>query len=334
MFKLYMNKVLLIFLAFCFISLFLYFYSCEKEGYETNVSGIIPDNELKDKLSDKFNAPNQEIYSFNTDDDTYKCHFYNSKAMKKVPFIRTIIPEEVNDVYIVDTTRCSTNAENCSNDLSNNIDIKLFYDNVDHVDYTIDRNKTFLHLEDGKTYKDFDMVSPEEMPMTYKTTYDVCVPKTNQYDSQYAFNELFPCGVLQCHKASENVTNIDKNIMQTVDNLVKNEHQTKIDGILKSIGFKNWVDNLNTVQERNTTINEFCDKPNSDKCISTDNNAKYMISHTMNDGKFISPQLLKCYADKYDDLKNAFGYNYEKLQDHWNNHGKKEGRVLCGENKV
>jgi hypothetical protein len=39
----------------------------------------------------------------------------------------------------------------------------------------------------------------------------------------------------------------------------------------------------------------------------------------------------KCYADRYPDLKAAFGYNTNALIDHWNRHGKTEGRYFnCG----
>ncbi len=33
------------------------------------------------------------------------------------------------------------------------------------------------------------------------------------------------------------------------------------------------------------------------------------------------------YADKYEDLKNAFGYNADQLLNHWVNYGKNEGRI-------
>ena len=32
------------------------------------------------------------------------------------------------------------------------------------------------------------------------------------------------------------------------------------------------------------------------------------------------------YADKYSDLKAAYGYDYTKLWNHWNSYGKREGR--------
>lgn len=35
-----------------------------------------------------------------------------------------------------------------------------------------------------------------------------------------------------------------------------------------------------------------------------------------------------CYADRYQDLKNAFGYNHEHLIDHYHVHGKHEGRTF------
>lgn len=38
-----------------------------------------------------------------------------------------------------------------------------------------------------------------------------------------------------------------------------------------------------------------------------------------------------CYADSYEDVKNSIGYDVEKLKAHWENTGKKEGRVLCKE---
>ena len=38
----------------------------------------------------------------------------------------------------------------------------------------------------------------------------------------------------------------------------------------------------------------------------------------------------KIYADSYPDLKNAFGYDEDKLRQHYNEFGAKEGRSLCG----
>ena len=283
MFKLYMYKVLLIILIIFILLIF--FYRNKKEAYENNVSGIESkyDFELKYELMDKFNNFNEEIHSFNTLDDEYKCHFYNSKPVKQIPFIRTIIPEKFNNVYTLDTTKCSTTTENCSDDTNNNIDIKLFYDNVDNVDYSINRNKTFLHLDDGLTYQDFDLVSPEEMPITYKTTYDICVPKTNKYDYEYKFDELFPCGNLVCHKSTDDVQNIESDLRNSVETLVKNDHQTKIDSIIESVGFTTWVDNLNTVQRRNEGVRDMCDSPNDSDCLTDDDMVNVRIKKIMSD---------------------------------------------------
>ena len=34
-----------------------------------------------------------------------------------------------------------------------------------------------------------------------------------------------------------------------------------------------------------------------------------------------------CCAERYEDLRNAFGWNCEQLQSHWNTSGQSEGRI-------
>ena len=63
-----------------------------------------------------------------------------------------------------------------------NIEGKLFYEDVENVDYSVNRNKVFLQLDDGTSYDDLNKISNNEVNMTYQTTYEVCKPYSSGTD--------------------------------------------------------------------------------------------------------------------------------------------------------
>ena len=225
--------------------------------------------DIKYELKDQWKANFDNIYEFKTSDDKYTCMFMNSANLKNVPFIRTIVPEEYNDVYSLNTTQCAETAEEgeCNTDGSKNIEGKLFYEDVDNVDYSVNRNKVFLHTDDGYTYADFDKVSDDEVNMTYRTTYEICKPDssgnslTANYDFTRGFDQLFPCGYVQCTTDSTDDarTSLETSVTEKHKEILKEEHQSKIDEILQSLGFTTWIKALKTIQNRNQTISEMCD---------------------------------------------------------------------------
>ena len=240
-------------------------------------------SELKYELRDQWKANFNNIYEFKTTDDKYTCMFMNSENVKNIPFVRTIIPEENNHLFTLDTTYCPKNADPsiCNNDDSMNIENKLFYEDVENVDYSVKRNKVFLQLDDGTSYDDLNKLSNNEVNMTYKTKYQICKPyssgkgKNTNYDFNRGFDQLFPCGYLKCTNNSKISKNwwkkrFKNSVLKKQKQILKEEHQSKIDGILESLGFKTWIKTLKTFQERNDTISEFCKKPGDRNCDSGD----------------------------------------------------------------
>jgi hypothetical protein len=245
--------------------------------------------DIKYKLQDQWKANFDNLYEFKTSDDKYTCMFMNSANVKNVPFIRTVVPYEYNELYTLSTTECPPTAKkgDCNKDKSLNIEGKLFYEDVENVDYSVNRNKVFLHTDDGYTYKDFNKNSNDEVNLTYRTTYEICKPYGSasgsnfNYDFTRGFDQLFPCGYVQCtnSKKSRKLKKTRSSVINNQKKIIKNEHQSKIDEILESLGFQTWIKALKTIQNRNQTISNMCDKVG--RGCQTGTAAKKIINNIM-----------------------------------------------------
>lgn len=273
-------RTILIILFIILILLTIYVVIKKKEGFD-NSSLNLPDNyltSLKNQLETRFGIAATDSYNFTTLDDEYKCTFKSSPERTGVPFYRTIIHKDENDILNIPSTNCPENAPEgvCNTDTSNDKSLKLFYENNEYIDYSKDKNKVFLHLDDGRTYLDFQNVTNEQIPLTYYTKYNVCKPTSTNYYGDYSLDQLFPCGAIACVPNTEKDSDDDPDYKETEDivntkfiSLMKNEHQTKIDEILEGVGFKTWLTSIDKVETDNLKINEFCDNKNNDNCINT-----------------------------------------------------------------
>ena len=295
-------RTILIILLIIIVLLTIYLVINKKEGFD-NSSLNLPDDyleSLKNQLNTRFGLASTDSYNFTTVDDKYKCTFKNSPERTGVPFNRTIIHKKENDILNISSTNCPENAPEgvCNTDKSNDINLKLFYENNEFVNYKKDRNKVFLHLDElrdnkchkytgfmkqwclkkvkNKTYADFQNVTNEQVPLTYFTKYNVCKPVSKNYFGNYSLEQLFPCGAIACVQNTEMGSDEEPNYKQTEDivndkfiSLMKKEHQSKIDEILESIGFKTWLTSIDKIEKENKKLNEFCDNKNDDDCIKT-----------------------------------------------------------------
>lgn len=273
-------RTILIILLIIIVLLTIYLVINKKEGFD-NSSLNLPDDyleSLKNQLNTRFGLASTDSYNFTTVDDKYKCTFKNSPERTGVPFNRTIIDKDENDILNIPSTNCPENAPEgvCNTDKSNDINLKLFYENNEFVDYNKEKNKIYLHLDDGRTYTDFQTVTNEQVPLTYFTKYNVCKPVSKNYFGDYSLEQLFPCGAIACVQNTEMGSDEEPNYKQTEDiinnkfiSLMKKEHQSKIDEILEGVGFKTWLTSIDKVEKENKKINKFCDNKNDDDCIKT-----------------------------------------------------------------
>lgn len=273
-------RTILFILLIIIVLLTIYLVINKKEGFD-NSSLNLPDDyleSLKNQLNTRFGLASTDSYNFTTVDDKYKCTFKNSPERTGVPFNRTIIDKDENDILNIPSTNCTENAPEgvCNTDKSNDINLKLFYENNEFVDYTKNKNKVFLHLDNGETYADFQNVTNDQVPLTYFTKYDVCKPVSKNYFGDYSLEQLFPCGAIACVQNTEMGSDEEPNYKQTEDiinnkfiSLMKKEHQSKIDEILEGVGFKTWLTSIDKVEKENKKINKFCDNKNDNDCIKT-----------------------------------------------------------------
>ena len=273
-------RTILIILLIIIVLLTIYLVINKKEGFDNSSLNLPNDylESLKNQLEKRFGLASTDSYNFTTLDDRYKCTFKNSPERTGVPFNRTIIHENENDILNISSTNCPEIAPtgSCNTDSSNDINLKLFYENNEFVDYTKNKNKVFLHLDNGETYADFQNVTNDQVPLTYFTKYDVCKPVSKNYHGDYSLEQLFPCGAIACVQNTEMGSDDEPNYKQTEDivnskfiSLMKNEHENKIDEILESVGFKTWLTSIYKIEMENRKINEFCDNKNDDDCIKT-----------------------------------------------------------------
>ena len=297
-------RTILIILLIIIVLLTIYLVINKKEGFDNSSLNLPNDylESLKNQLETRFGLASTDSYNFTTLDDKYKCTFKNSPERIGVPFNRTIIPESENDILTISSTNCPDNAPEgaCNTDSSNDINLKLFYENNEFIDYTKNKNKVFLHLDESrnnicnkyrgvrkwfcmrikkvnnKTYADFQNVTNEQVPLTYFTKYNICKPVSKNYHGDYSLEQLFPCGAIACVQNTEMNSDEEPNYKETEDivntkfiSLMKKEHQSKIDETLESIGFKTWLSSIDKIEKENRKINEFCDNKYDDDCIKT-----------------------------------------------------------------
>ena len=273
-------RTILIILFIIIVLLTIYLVINKIEGFD-NSSLNLPDDyleSLKNQLETRFGMSSTDSYNFTTLDDKYKCTFKSSPERTGVPFNRTIIHKDKNDILNIPSTNCPDNAPegSCNTDSSNDVNLKLFYENNEFIDYTKNKNKVFLHLDDGRTYEDFQNVTNDQIPLTYFTKYNVCKPVSKNYHGDYSLEQLFPCGAIACVPNTEIDSDDEPNYENTEDivndkyiKLMKNEHENKIDEILESIGFKTWLTSIYKIEMENRKINNFCDDKDDDDCIKT-----------------------------------------------------------------
>ena len=99
-------------------------------------------NSIKNQLNTRFGLAST-IHNFTTVDDKYKCTFKNSPERTGVPFNRTIIHKKKMIFLIYHLQIVQKCARRCNTDKSNDINLKLFYENNEFVNYNKDKNKVF-----------------------------------------------------------------------------------------------------------------------------------------------------------------------------------------------
>lgn len=277
-------NVLLIYIIILVILIIVYFingYFTSFESFDTKtnfIQGELPEqyyDEIKKKLMKYFNEPSNVQKNILTNDNNYKCTFVNHIYRDNLLFQKTIIDEKHNDIYNVDTTKCSKNidSENCNDDNSNNIKIQLFYKNNEFIDYNDEKYDIFL--------KGYDLVEKDKINDTFTKSYEICKPKEFTYQLDDDFRTNYPCGVLFCketsadEKDSENYDyeSIGKTAKQYWNEIVKDEYKSKIDTILESLGFKTWINILNENQKQNEEIMAFNPPDDSFNEVNVENNA-------------------------------------------------------------
>jgi hypothetical protein len=280
------SLIIIIILLLIFIISFLITHTfLNNTNKEPFVSKYIPkgyEHEIEYKLQNYFTNPPNNIINFLTSDDKYRCAFKTAKASNNVPFQRTIVPKELNTVYEIDTTKCSNSIdpERCNQNKDYNIKYQRFYENVPNVNYDISRNKVFLETSisnEAVNYSDLSMVTYLNVSPTYETTYDVCKPMDKKYDPAHGLDANFPCGALLCEEntlmskeddediseermmcAMPEYDELNKRLTLMHHDVLEQEHQSKIDGILSSLGFTTWIKELSMIQDKNRKV---FDKP-------------------------------------------------------------------------
>ena len=224
--------------------------------------GDIPpeyNNEINKKLMTYFNEPTNTQQNFFTNDKKYKCAFINHVYQQNNVFQKTILDENDNTVYVVDTTQCSKNldADRCNKDSSFNIEKNLFYRNNRFIDYDDEKYDIFL--------KGLDLIDTNEINHTFKKEYEVCKPKNKSYQIDGNFKDNYPCGAVLCNATTQDEqenTKFNYEILNDIskkyfDELMTYEHKGKMNAIMETLGYKYWVDLLTTTQKKNQEIMDF-----------------------------------------------------------------------------
>lgn len=226
--------------------------------------------EINEKLKKYFTGFKPILKNFFTSDRKYKCSFQNSPPVSNIPLTRTIIDKQYNTVFKLDTTTCSpgTNDDRCNKNDNYDMKFNLFYENNPYIDYSLDRNKTFLHLEDGRDYTDFSLVTQDDINHTFKERYQICTPTERKYNLDGHYYENFPCGALVCSPTTAEEQTLDENsnyveidyseptqnAQKYYNEIMRSEHQYNIDKILNGEKFKYWVNMLTQSQNNNKKI--------------------------------------------------------------------------------
>lgn len=217
------------------------------------------DSEINNKIMSYFNEPTNTQQNFFTNDKKYKCSFINHVYQQNNIFQKTILDENDNTVYVVDTTQCSENLDDdrCNKDSSLNIEKNLFYKNNRYIDYDDEKYDIFL--------KGYELIDTNEINPTFKQEYEICKPHNDSYQADSDFKDNYPCGTLLCNPTSKkerkkskfNYETLNETSKKYFDEIMNYEYKGKLDTIMESLGYKYWVDLLNTTQKNNQEIMDF-----------------------------------------------------------------------------
>ncbi len=236
-------------------------------------------DEILEKTKKYYNTDKLIYEKVVTDDKLYKCMFNNNPKILNNKFVRTIIDPKYNYKYKIETTNCNdaVDPDKCNQNTEYNLEYSIFNETPNkYLDYNLDKNKIFLHHDASnngivKTFKDYDKVIFEDVQPIYANEYATCKPNATSFNKENEFSGNFPCGSIVCEKINDeeqdnrrrgrrrrnnsynydNLNNLSKDYHEKI---MKFEHESAIDKVLNSLGFKNWISFLDQTQEQNTTL--------------------------------------------------------------------------------
>ena len=260
-----MRYIILIGVILLIMMILLYINMRHREGFKIEGLPEVYKSELSETLRHSFAKLKPYDYNFETNDKKYRCSFKNSPYVQNIPFYRTIIPKNKNVAYEVKSTNCSKSLppQFCNKNKKYDTKYELYEESNNFLNYDDDKYKVFLHIPDeGTTYKDLTLVNYADVQPTFETKYDVCKPNERSYNTTMNLADNFPCGVLYCNESSieKDYESLNVKAKELYHEVMKEEHESKIDYILGTLNFKEWIKNLKISQDKNyKTVTSLCD---------------------------------------------------------------------------